>query len=119
MLAKGTSSSSATICDKAVTTPVPRSTLLVKTVTLPSWPIASQESSEVASGSAPKGASDCPRIRDRGPAKLKLTMRAPVRLTNCLREIGFVFIFEPPDSGFLSGGPLDRTQNPQVTAAAA
>ena len=41
----GTSSSSATICPRAVPVPVPRSTLLVKTVTVPSEAMAIQESS--------------------------------------------------------------------------
>jgi hypothetical protein len=43
-----TSSSSATIWPSAVSTPVPRSTLLEKTVTMPLRPMAIQESSEVA-----------------------------------------------------------------------
>src|ERR671938_24042 len=48
MLWNGTYSSSAAICARAVRTPVPSSTRPLYTVTLPSWPTASHESTWLA-----------------------------------------------------------------------
>src|SRR5215475_1477424 len=86
MRANGTSNSSATICDSAVRTPVPRSTLLVNTVTFPSESNRSQESSESARGSEFAPAAVCAKTCAAGHM-VKLTASAPVPLSSCRREI--------------------------------
>src|SRR5215469_6443594 len=116
-----TSSSSATICASAVTVPVPISTLLVKTVIVPSAPTANQESSACGSRS-PLGnrlEGDCAKRLLAVGKRLKLTISAPVPLRNCLRESSIVFISLPPSLYLLSRRALHRAQNPRVGAATA
>src|SRR5215470_11677597 len=112
----GTSSSSAAICASAVLMPVPSSTLLVKTVTVPSCATAIQESS--CDGSGIPGASSSAAKRSRAGKRLKLTMSAPPAFSNSRRESSDVFIALLL-SNLLSRGALDRAENARVRAAAA
>src|ERR1043166_8379251 len=96
MRSNGTSNSSATICANAVSTPVPRSTLPLKTVTVPSVAIASHESSDVGSASIPGPTVVCPKTGETEGKRLKLTINAPVPLRNCLRDSSMVFMFVLP-----------------------
>src|SRR5580704_4416519 len=120
-LLKATSSSSATICASAVTTPVPSSTLPVKTVTVPSFEMASQESSTVGSMPSTERPSPCARTFAAAPKKLKPTTRTPVLLRRSLREMDLVSMFGSPSLGFhvCICHALDRADDPQVSAAAA
>src|SRR2546425_113884 len=95
MRATGTSSSSATIWESAVSTPVPSSTLPVKTVTRPSPPTASHESIHAYCASRSGGVEVCaPSSRGR----LNVTMSAPPPVRNRRREIVAV-VTAPPSSG--------------------
>src|SRR5579872_6592751 len=94
---KDTSSSSAITCDNAVSTPVPKSTLLVKTVMTPSEPTTSQESSWVGNG-LPLNP-DCsprPAARRSGPNRENPTTKPVVVFTKSLREIAVFFISYSP-----------------------
>src|SRR6478609_5434105 len=79
----GTSSSSATICVKAVSTPVPSSTWPLKTVMRPFPSIASHASTDLKSFGPERVA--CPSASVIDPAKLKPTTSAPPVFRNCLR----------------------------------
>ena len=86
--AKGTSSSSATICESDVWLPWPRSVLPVKAVTVPSPWIASHESSADGSSTAGHvvGASLPSLVRRQAAAGTPITtIRAPPPLRSALR----------------------------------
>src|ERR1700722_523813 len=120
-LFNSTSSSSATICESAVTTPVPSSTFPVKTVTVPSFEIASQESRTVGSMPSTERPSPCASVRAAAPKKLKPTISTPVLFRRSLREMDLVSMFGSPSLGFHAGigYALDRADDPQMRAAAA
>src|SRR5262249_47439489 len=114
MRPSGTSNSSAAICASAVFTPVPSSTLLVKTVTVPSLATAIQESSCVGSGVP--GACASPAKRASAGNRLKLTISAPPALSSSRRDSS---VFIEVSSDGLSGRALDRAENARVRGAAA
>src|SRR4029077_15591884 len=103
------------------TTPVPSSTLPVKTVTVPSFEIAIQESRTVGSMPSTERPSPWPSTLPAVPKKLKPTMRTPVLFRRSLREMDLVSMFGSPSLGFHAGigGALDCADDSQMSAAAA
>src|SRR5919197_4985111 len=77
--------------------------------------IAIQESSCVGSGSAPEARADCANRSSAGK-RLKLTIKAPPPLRNCLRENSSFFICITP-SPALSCHDLHRARRIRVSRA--
>ena len=73
----------------------------------------------MGSGSPAGAAVDCANRSDAEGKRLKLTIKAPVPLRNCLRESSAVVIWIAPSSNRLARRALHRTQDARVGAAAA
>ena len=62
---------------------------------------------------------NCANTLPAGGRRLKLTIRAPVDLRNCLRLSSILFIVTSLFSNLLSRSPLHRPQNARMRPAAA
>src|SRR5665213_133285 len=120
MRSNETSSSSAITCDNAVSTPVPKSTLLVKTVMIPSEPTTSHESSWVGNG-LPLNP-DCspnPAALICGPNRENPITRPVAFFTKSLREIAVLAILCSPRFISFRRRTFHGADNSHVRSAAA
>src|SRR5262245_28673443 len=103
ILSSGTSSSSATICRSAMRIPVPRSTLPVYIVTVPSvWTARNESTWSRATGFAWRAV-----WAQTSDARLKDTTRAPLPMRNSRRVVSSIAMSGPPfhqRRGALHGG---------------